>query len=51
LAECLKEVDKIEAKHLVEIKSFTNPPAVIVLVLQGVIIMALDEIKKDVPEA
>jgi dynein heavy chain len=42
----LKEVEKLKKEHLVEIKSFTNPSDVIVIVLQAVIILVLDKIKE-----
>lgn len=46
LAKTLDEVKKLKKEHLVEIKSFTNPSDVIVIVLQAVIILVLDKIKE-----
>jgi len=45
LSRTLEEVKKLKKEHLVEIKSFTNPSDVIVIVLQAVIILVLDKIK------
>jgi len=41
----LAEVRKLKKEHLVEIKSFTTPSEVIVLVCQAVIILTYDIIK------
>ena len=46
LNKTLDEVKKLKKEHLVEIKSFTNPSDVIVIVLQAVIILVIDEIKE-----
>lgn len=46
LDKTMEEVKKLKKEHLVEIKSFTNPSEVIVIVLQAVIILVIDNIKK-----
>jgi len=46
LEKTMEEVKKLKKEHLVEIKSFTNPSEVIVIVLQAVIILVIDTIKK-----
>lgn len=46
LDETLKEVAKLENKHLVEIKSLSNPPEPVKIVLGGVVILNQDKIKE-----
>lgn len=46
LEATLEEVRKLKKDHLVEVKSLPNPPMAAVVILGGVCIMLLDEIKK-----
>ena len=46
LDETMKEVAKLENKHLVEIKSLTNPPEPVKIVLGGVVILCIDVIRQ-----
>ena len=46
LQTCLKEVQKLESKHLTEIKSLTAPPEACKVIVGSVVILNFDYIKK-----
>jgi len=47
LEETLKEVSKLSKNHLVEIKSFANPPEAVRVVLGGVVLLNHEKIIKE----